>query len=134
MQPLQVANIMAEYFSTVGHSNQTAAFIRYKRQEEGKQLGPEGGEELEYNKRITCTEFLPILKSTKESSPGPDGITYNMIKRAHPSLQQLIINLYNRILIQRQFPTEWKTGIIIPILKENGEDFRLAKLQAYLTN
>ena len=124
VQPLQVANIMAECFSTGGHSNQTAAFIRYKRQEEEKQLELEGGEELEYNKKITSTEFIAILKTTKDSSPGPDGITYNMIKRAHPSLQQLIINLYNRILMQREFPSEWKTAIIIPIPKENGEDFK----------
>ena len=37
MQPQQGANIMAEYFFTVGNINQTAPFMQYKKQEEGRQ-------------------------------------------------------------------------------------------------
>ena len=39
-------------------------------------------------------------------------------------MQQLTVMLFNKILIQREFPSAWKTAIIIPIRKENGEDFK----------
>merc|ERR1719334_2237713 len=44
-----------------------------------------------------------------------------MIKNAHSSFQKHILNLYNRIYASRQFPTSWKTAIIIPIPKPNKD-------------
>ena len=62
-------------------------------------------------------ELLSALSSTSETSPGNDKIVYSMIKNAHPSFQQHILDLYNRIYASRSFPASWKTAIVIPIPK-----------------
>ena len=51
----------------------------------------ENSENEPYNLSITMTEYQSMLASTKESSPGSDEIKYSMIKKAHPTLQKLIM-------------------------------------------
>ena len=120
--PLTVANTMAEYFASVSkHEDQD--FNIYKKQVERVQLNLEGNNQP-YNCNITQREFDSALKTTKDNSPGPDEITYSMLKQLHPTMQQLILKLYNKILTQRQFPNTWKIAIIIPIRKGKEKDFK----------
>ena len=117
------SKIFAEAFSNVSNdSNYEEQFVTYKNRKErepvcfnsGDQSGP-------YNEDFSINELLAALRSTSESSPGEDRIVYSMIKNAHSSFQEHILNLYNRIYANRQFPTSWKTAIIIPIPKPNKD-------------
>ena len=55
---------------------------------------------------IKKLDYQYALKTVKDSSPGSDEITYSMIKQMHPSMQEAIIQLYNKILTQRQIPRQ----------------------------
>ena len=39
-------------------------------------------------------------------------------------MQEAIIQLYNKILTQGQFPDSWKIAIVIPIKKDKEKDFK----------
>lgn len=66
-------------------------------------------------------EFNSAFSSTTETSSGNDQITYSMIKHAHPTMVQRILNLFNFIFLENTFPSSWKIAIIIPIPKP-GKD------------
>ena len=44
-----------------------------------------------------------------------------MLKHIHPSLQNNIILFYNKIFLTANFPTAWKSAIVIPIPKPNKD-------------
>ncbi|GBN09130.1 putative RNA-directed DNA polymerase from transposon BS, partial [Araneus ventricosus] len=56
-----------------------------------------------------------------DSSPGPDSITYSMIKHLTAESQDVLLHFYNRIWQEQYFPTLWQQAIIIPLLKP-GKD------------
>ena len=118
--PIEVGNLLAESFaSTDRHYDDE--FLRYKEVEEQKVLSFRTNQQLPYNEAFSEEEFSKCLSSTKETSPGPDQITYSMIKFAHRSLKMNILRYYNRIFREETFPTAWQKSIIIPIPKP-GKD------------
>ena len=125
-EPKRVANTMAQHFAAVSQNNSNETFTRYKAQVENRILNLEGNNEV-YNQEVTVQEFNHAIATANESSPGPDEITYSMIKQAHPTLQRQILQLYNKILSRRQFPSLWQVSIIVPIRKESEEDFKRCK-------
>lgn len=80
---------------------------------------------LEYNKPITLVELKLVLSDCKGSSPGPDGIHYDMIKNLTNDGHKILLELYNKIWMSGRLPKEWKTSTIIPI-KKPGKDQRYA--------
>ena len=61
------------------------------------------------------------------SSPGPDGITYLMIKEGGFKLTAIFARFYNFLLSRGDIPTEWKRAHVIPIHKKGS----LAKCENY---
>lgn len=62
---------------------------------------------------ITEEEIENNLKSTKKnSSPGDDGITFNMISQGGAKLITLLLILFNGILNSGHFPSKWKQAKI----------------------
>jgi len=119
-EPMAVAETFAGYFASVGQVERSEAFTRYRRREEGRRLNMDGNGGV-YNDNITMKELQSALSSSAESSPGHDDITYSMIKRSHPTLIELILQLFNFIFNRRVFPKSWLISIIIPFSKE-GKD------------
>jgi len=114
----EVADIMAHHFSSVsGVQNYSRQFLTYKTQIEEERLNLRSNENLAYNNALTHKELISCLSLTVDSSPGLDMITYSMIKHVHPSMLNLILELFNRIYLEHQFPHSWRTSIVIPILK-----------------
>ncbi|GBN58645.1 hypothetical protein AVEN_243503-1 [Araneus ventricosus] len=74
-----------------------------------------------YNCDFTFMEFQSSLSNVHDSSPGPDKISYSMIKHLSIASQNSILDLYNRIWREHYFPTLWQQAIIIPLLKP-GKD------------
>ena len=73
-----------------------------------------------YNIRFTIAELQDSLKATKESSPGQDQISY-LIRSLHDTMMKLLLDAFNRFYIEQQFPTIWKTTIVMPIAKPSND-------------
>ena len=76
-------------------------------------------------------DFQHCLSIANETSPGIDSVTYSMIKHSHPSLQNVVLQTYNKIFTEKTFPETWRTAVIIPISKPNKDH---TQLSTYLTD
>ena len=125
-EPKQVAETLAQHFSTVGENiNRSQEFLRHKNQTESLPMRIVEDATEPYNCAITYAELQGCLSSTKETSPGKDEITYNMLKRVDETLMKLLLKLYNKIYQSHSFPAKWLISIIVPIHKK-GKDPRKA--------
>ncbi|MEL6931234.1 MAG: reverse transcriptase family protein, partial [Cyanobacteria bacterium J06600_6] len=67
---------------------------------------------------VTADKILAVLRYLPNgSAPGPDGITYEMIKEGGDTMIRLLIKFYNMLLSNGELPNEWKVAHIIPIHK-----------------
>ena len=120
--PCVTSTIFGETFASVSATeNYTPEFLRYKRIQEAKRLDFNSNNEESYNRPFSEEEFQHALKITNETSPGYDQVTYSMIKNSHETLQNAILNLYNKIFRNETFPSTWRIATIIPIPKP-GKD------------
>lgn len=77
------------------------------------------------NQSISYIEFNIALHNTKNSSsPGFDNINYQSIKNLPQQYIFELIDIYNLILSEGEFPSQWKKAKIIPILKPNSDPFQ----------
>ena len=77
-------------------------------------------------------EVAAALKSCKtKSSPGPDGITYGMLKRVPFKLLAILAQLYTVCLMVGYFPPRWKAATGVMIAKQGKDGKVVAKLQTY---
>ena len=117
-----VADKLASSFASVsGDHNYCPEFIRKKNLHESRPLNFRTAINVPYNNIITFDELRHAMKTTSESSPGKDLITYSMIKSAHKSFLMLLLELYNRIFMNNEFPESWKIAIVIPIPKPDKD-------------
>ena len=58
---------------------------------------------------------LPISRS-----PGPDGITYLLVKQGGPILTRNCAQLFSTFCSMRSLPDEWKKSLVVPIYKGSG--------------
>ena len=74
------------------------------------------------NQRLTLHELKTVLKKLKtKKSPGPDGITNEMLIHLGPTATSKLLEIYNHSWKQGQLPQIWREAIMIPILKK-GKD------------
>ena len=76
------------------------------------------------NKPLKIKEVEKTLRLKKDSSPGLDGITYKMFKKAPKEAKKAITDLFNVIWETGEIPQEFKHGIVVPIRKpdKKGSD------------
>lgn len=75
----------------------------------------------ELNEPFSMQELESVISSVKGKSPGPDSITYNMIKNLDVLAKVQLLRLYNRIFKEKVFPDEWRKANIVPIQKPNKD-------------
>ena len=63
-------------------------------------------------------ELLHVLQSTKNSAPGKDNVTYEILKHFSMNSLQHVLTFYNYIWCHGQIPDQWKLSTVIPILKQ----------------
>ncbi|GFV81900.1 RNase H domain-containing protein [Trichonephila clavipes] len=63
------------------------------------------------------TELKKALVQAHNTSPGPDGITYTMLRHLNPDSITNILFLFNRVWKEHCFTSSWRETIVIPILK-----------------
>ena len=75
------------------------------------------------NATINMSELkIAIADTEQKSSPGPDKITYSMLKHLpHVGLEK-ILDFYNNILNNGELPDTWKHAVITPIPKPQKDN------------
>ncbi|CAH2105470.1 unnamed protein product [Euphydryas editha] len=72
-------------------------------------------------KPIDESEILTIIKNLKcDKSPGPDGITNEVLKHGGSILSKSLSSLFNRILHTATIPSQWSHSNIILIYKKGN--------------
>ena len=103
------------------NNNCTNTFLQRKKNLEYTTPNFNTRTESEYNKPFEYHELEKVLNKVKGTSPGPDGIRYEMIKHLNIENKNALLNFYNDIWKKRELPIQWEEAIIIPILKP-GKD------------
>lgn len=125
-EPYCIANILADKFTKNSSSqNYTADFLQYKAEEEKEEItfnsNQDTGSQYHLNNPISLKELTSTIDSTKNSSPGPDGIPNILIKQLPTEGIETLLKIYNLIWTKNIFPKVWKTAIVVPIPKP-GKD------------
>jgi hypothetical protein len=66
------------------------------------------------------TNLLKGLKN--DSSPGISGLEVKILKAAHLSIAETLVNLINCCIATGHFPNEWKIAIVTPLYKRKGDN------------
>ena len=61
--------------------------------------------------------MLHELKQARDTSPGFDTVHYQLLKHLPEDSLLLLLYIFNHIWLTQDFPTLWKTAIIIPVPK-----------------
>ena len=118
----EVAEVMADHFSSISSCiNYPPRFLQYKNTIESRSLHFETRQDFPYNHEITTREFEAALSHSSNSAPGSDNIPYILIKMAHHTYRNLLLNLYNRIFSERVYPNHWRLAIVLGFPKP-GKD------------
>ncbi|GBN22691.1 hypothetical protein AVEN_68030-1 [Araneus ventricosus] len=72
---------------------------------------------LSYNCKFKMFELEKALSQTRVTSPGPNGITYNMLRHLDANSLLHLLRLFNRIWSEQSFPAQWYEAVVVPILK-----------------
>ena len=70
-----------------------------------------------YNDVFTLHELKQAIKVSRDTSPGIDTVHYQLLKHLPEDSLLLLLYLLNHIWLTQDFPTSWKTAIIIPVPK-----------------
>ncbi|GBN07213.1 hypothetical protein AVEN_204121-1 [Araneus ventricosus] len=62
-------------------------------------------------------ELKDALNKSHPTSPGLDGIHYNMLKNLSENSLNSILTLFNRIWNEKTFPVSWREAVVVPIPK-----------------
>ena len=77
-------------------------------------------------KDITLEELKETLKGCKDSSPGPDGITYSIYKEFWDIVGKYIVDSWNHSLRTGSLPPSHKESVLT-LLPKPGKDLREIK-------
>ncbi|GFY32020.1 probable RNA-directed DNA polymerase from transposon X-element [Trichonephila clavipes] len=121
--PLDVAHLIGKTFASVSSSDSySPAFQATKNRLERTPINFRCRQPLPYNCDFDMLELKRALSSAHNTSPGPDGISYELLAR-HLNEDSLVslLYLFNRIWREQVYPTQWQEAIVIPILRP-GKD------------
>ena len=111
LDPVTKANYLNDYFSGSPDPSLTGAPFRASVDFHCAQTT------AAFNCAITETELFKAISNSKNSSPGQDAITNNMIRHCSPYYLQELHQLFNQSFLVGSVPRGWKSGTIIPIPK-----------------
>ena len=118
------ANLLAQVYAEVSSdSKYEDSFKVHKAAMElewSSESAPRPGNEsaAAINDPIGWMELQQALESSKRnSSPGPDAISYEMMRNLPMCAQKYLLDLFNRIWSEGKLMKDWKEALVIPIPK-----------------
>ena len=113
----QVAEVMACHYEAISSDQSQSEKFKAHRTKTETKLDFGTNLSFCYNSPITLLELKRMLASSGNSAPGEDRITYQMIRRSHPSCRNLLLILMNRIFDAGELPEGWLTSLVLSFLK-----------------
>ena len=92
-------------------------FNRYRLKLEKKTIDFDTNNHYSYNDVFTLHEQKQAIKVSRDTSPGIDMVHYPLVKHLLDDSLLLLLYIFNHIWLTQDFPTSWKTSIIIPVPK-----------------
>lgn len=116
------ADILGEHFQHVSSSEHySTSFLKIKKDAEKKRINVTRNNSETYNLPFTSYELERALDISHKTSPGPDGVHYDMLSHLRPSSKDTLLSFFNRIWVEGTLPSAWKLATVIPILKPGKE-------------
>ena len=114
-----ICNTLAEQFAFYSSSdNYSQMFNRYRLKFEKKTIDFDTKGHYLYNDVFTLHELMKQeIKVSRVTSPGIDTVHYQLLKHLPDDNLLLLLYIFNHIWLTQDFPTSWKTAIIIPVPK-----------------
>ena len=78
-----------------------------------------------YGDKVTKEEVLNMLKTTKDSAAGPDGVKYTHIKEATEEDLDSLVEAFNNSLQSGEIPEEWLHSYLLPLPKPGKDQTKL---------
>ena len=115
------SNVLADNFSHNSSSAfRTDAFAYVRKKAEKQTLIFLSDTAEVYNRPFSMEELRDALRRSHDTSAGQDEIHYQLLKHL-PDASLLLLNIFNKIWISGDFPSDWRKAIIVPIPKP-GKD------------
>ncbi|GFY04192.1 RNase H domain-containing protein [Trichonephila clavipes] len=87
--PVEISNILSETFKSISSTvSYNSRFLEIKRRAERTPINFPTRSFFPYNCDFTMTELKKALLQAHNTSPGPDGITYTMLRHLSPNSNQ----------------------------------------------
>lgn len=113
-----IPEILADIYElNSSDSNYSISFLEYKNLMESSNIQITESDNP-INKPISLQE-LEFCLSAKNSTPGPDDIHPLFLRNLPLNAKLILVDIFNNIFIQHDFPDLWSQATIIPILKYN---------------
>ena len=114
----EICNTLAEQFAFNSSSdNYSHMFNHYRLKLEKKTMDFDTNDHYLYNDVFTLHELKHAIKVSRDTSPGIDTVHCQLLKHLHEDSLLLLLYIFNHIWLTQDFPTSWKTAIIIPVPK-----------------
>lgn len=118
----EIAGKLASTFSKISSTaNYCAEFQNIKQVAEAEPINLQSDNNEHYNQPFTMEELKYALSKPKNSAPGPDNVTYNMINNLPDDAMQLLLKIFNKYFTEGYFPQQWSETVIVPIPKPNKD-------------
>ena len=112
------ANVLAKVFEEESTASPSADRVKDVRTQTRAVLqnSATAGFDPSMTECLTLRELEEALKKMKQKkAPGPDGITYEMLKHLGPGAKRTLLLIYNQSWSTGTAPTIWKEAVIRPI-------------------
>ncbi|GFT29384.1 putative RNA-directed DNA polymerase from transposon X-element [Trichonephila clavipes] len=119
---MEKTNLIGETFASVSSSDSyNATFLAIENRSERTPISFRCRQFLPYNCDFYLWELKRALSSAHNTSPGPDGILYEILHHLDEDSLLSLLYLCNRIWMEQVYPSIWEETIVIHILKP-GKD------------
>ena len=109
--------IASTFETTTKSTNYDPIFRNYKQMEEGKNINITSNNLEVYNREISKAEMVAALTRARNTTPGPDNISYEMLRQLPEQAANYLLKIFNKLFKENSFPRQWRESIIIPIPK-----------------
>ena len=128
MDDNEKANEFAKFYQSFGKNNNENILNKQElpRVTPFQQETDKVFDNLVINESFQINELENVLKNKKPSTPGEDGIGYEVYKKLPDSKKKSLLELYNLIWETDAFPAPCKHSILIPIPKPGKDPHQLS--------
>jgi len=119
---LDISNKIGETFSKNSSSaNYLPEFQRHKDREEKTKLSFRSDNSEDYNSIFSLEELISALGRAHDTASGPDNVHYQLLKHLSESCLKVLLESFNMLWLQDDFPSLWRQATVIPIPKPDKD-------------